>query len=40
MIISPKLNDNPPLKAKLYPKDLISSRKAAVSGTEVTFKIS
>ena len=29
IIISPKLNDNPPLNAKLYPKDLISSRNAA-----------
>ena len=40
IIISPKLNDNPPLNAKLYPKVLISSKKAAVSGTLVTFKIS
>ena len=39
IMISPKLNDNPPWKANLYPKLLISSRKAAVSGTLVTFKI-
>jgi hypothetical protein len=40
IIISPKLKDNPPWKANLYPNVLISSRNAAVSGTLVTFSIS
>ena len=40
IIISPKLKDNPPLKAKPYPIDLILSKKSAVSGTLVTLSIS
>ena len=37
--MSPKLNDKPPLKAKVNPISLILSRKSAVSGTLVNFKI-
>ena len=33
IIISPKLKDNPPLKAKVNPISLILSKKSAVSGT-------
>ena len=40
MIISPKLKESPPLKAKPYPIPLILSKNSAVSGTLVTFKIS
>ncbi len=39
MMISPKLNDKPPWNANLNPKSLIESRKSAVSGTDVYFKI-
>ena len=39
IIISPKLNDNPPSKANENPIDLILSKNSAVSGTLVIFKI-
>ena len=37
--MSPKLNESPPLKAKVNPISLILSRNSAVSGTLVNFKI-
>ena len=39
MIISPKLNDSPPLNANVYPRSLILSKNSAVSGTDVTWRI-
>ena len=39
IIMSPKLNESPPLKAKVNPISLILSRNSAVSGTLVNFKI-
>ena len=38
-MISPNENDNPPLKANAYPMSLILSKKSAVSGTLVAFKM-
>ena len=40
IIISPKLNDKPPLNANPYPIAFILSRNSAVSGTLVTLRIS